>query len=79
MRLFFLCFFPHEAFDAQLLSTHSISLKASFMPEILDATDRRILKELQANGRISNAELAERINASAATDDGPDLHKVGES
>ena len=37
------------------------------MPEILDATDRRILKELQANGRISNAELAERINASAAT------------
>lgn len=37
------------------------------MNEPLDNTDRRILKELQGNGRMSNAELAERINASPAT------------
>ncbi|PQO21863.1 AsnC family transcriptional regulator [Rhodobacteraceae bacterium WD3A24] len=30
----------------------------------LDATDRRILEVLQAHGRISNAELAERANLS---------------
>lgn len=30
----------------------------------LDATDWRILKELQANGRISNVELAEKIGLS---------------
>jgi len=33
----------------------------------LDRTDRRILALLQANGRLSNAELAERINVSPAT------------
>ena len=32
----------------------------------LDATDRRILKVLQQEGRISNAELAERIALSAS-------------
>lgn len=32
------------------------------MPKaILDATDRRILDELQADGRLSNQELAERV------------------
>ena len=30
----------------------------------LDATDWRILKELQSNGRISNVELAEKIGLS---------------
>ena len=30
----------------------------------LDATDWRILKELQANGRISNVELAEKVGLS---------------
>ncbi|MBK5946934.1 AsnC family transcriptional regulator [Rhodobacter veldkampii DSM 11550] len=32
----------------------------------LDATDRRILTVLQKQGRISNAELAERVNLSAS-------------
>lgn len=32
----------------------------------LDATDRRILTVLQKDGRISNADLAERINLSAS-------------
>ncbi len=32
----------------------------------LDATDRRILRTLQADGRITNAELAKRCNLSAA-------------
>ncbi|MCB2130125.1 MAG: Lrp/AsnC family transcriptional regulator [Rhodobacteraceae bacterium] len=32
----------------------------------LDATDRRILQALQKDGRISNADLAERINLSAS-------------
>ena len=31
----------------------------------LDATDRKILKELQANGRITNVELASRVGISA--------------
>ncbi|MEE8444194.1 MAG: Lrp/AsnC family transcriptional regulator [Alphaproteobacteria bacterium] len=30
----------------------------------LDATDRKILNQLQADGRMTNAELAERINLS---------------
>jgi Lrp/AsnC family leucine-responsive transcriptional regulator len=33
----------------------------------LDRTDREILKQLQADGRMSNAELAERVNVSAPT------------
>jgi len=36
------------------------------MPE-LDRTDVRILRALQADGRLSNADLAKRVNASAAT------------
>ncbi len=34
--------------------------------DALDRIDRRILRELQADGRISNADLAKRINLSAA-------------
>ena len=34
------------------------------MPFRLDATDWRILKELQANGRITNVELADKIGLS---------------
>lgn len=33
----------------------------------LDRIDRRILHELQENGRITNAELADRVNLSPAT------------
>ena len=33
----------------------------------LDRTDVRILRALQADGRLSNADLAKRVNASAAT------------
>ncbi len=37
------------------------------MPDIqLDRTDRRILNLLQADGRMSNAELAARVNLSAS-------------
>ena len=32
----------------------------------IDDTDRRILKVLQRNGRVSNAELAEQVNLSAS-------------
>ncbi|GLQ35868.1 AsnC family transcriptional regulator [Amylibacter marinus] len=32
----------------------------------LDATDHRILRDLQTSGRLSNADLAERINLSAS-------------
>ena len=32
----------------------------------LDPTDRRLLSELQSKGRISNADLAERVNLSAS-------------
>ncbi|MEM7303233.1 MAG: Lrp/AsnC family transcriptional regulator [Pseudomonadota bacterium] len=33
----------------------------------LGSSDRRILKHLQENGRLTNAELAQRVNMSAAT------------
>ena len=33
----------------------------------LDRTDRRILKLLQADGRLTNADLAKKVNVSAAT------------
>ena len=35
------------------------------MPARLDTVDRQILKELQANGRITNVELAHRVGISA--------------
>ena len=35
------------------------------MPARLDAIDRKILKELQADGRITNVELASRVGISA--------------
>ncbi|KXV27054.1 Lrp/AsnC family transcriptional regulator, partial [Gluconobacter japonicus] len=41
-------------------------MKESSSPD-LDAIDRKILQLLQGNGRMSNAELAERVNVSAAT------------
>ena len=34
------------------------------MPADLDATDRRILGVLQKDGRITNADLSERVNLS---------------
>lgn len=33
----------------------------------LDAVDRKIMDELQANGRMTNAELAERVGVAAST------------
>ena len=36
------------------------------MPETLDAIDRRILKTLQRNGRMSNVELANEVGLSAS-------------
>ena len=35
------------------------------MPHTLDATDRKILKELQDDGRITNVDLAKRVGISA--------------
>ena len=32
----------------------------------MDAKDRKILRELQRDGRLTNAELAERVNLSPA-------------
>ncbi len=34
---------------------------------LLDKIDRQLLRELQRNGRASNAELAQKVNVSAAT------------
>lgn len=42
-------------------------MKDSSADILLDRTDRKILKLLQNEGRLSNAELAERVNVSAAT------------
>lgn len=42
-------------------------MKDSFMEAQIDKIDRKLLKLLQADGRISNAELAQKINVSPAT------------
>ena len=40
-------------------------MKRNYMsPVVLDKTDRKILSLLQADGRMTNAELAQRINLS---------------
>ncbi|MDR3506940.1 MAG: Lrp/AsnC ligand binding domain-containing protein [Caulobacteraceae bacterium] len=41
-------------------------MEASSGPSALDETDRRILRVLQADGRVTNAELAKRCNLSPA-------------
>jgi len=41
-------------------------MEESFTPG-LDRIDLKILRELQADGRLTNAELASRVNVSAAT------------
>jgi len=42
-------------------------MKDSSSIDQLDRTDRRILQWLQKDGRLSNAELAQKVNVSAAT------------
>jgi DNA-binding Lrp family transcriptional regulator len=42
-----------------------LSLKVETVPARLDAIDRKILKELQGDGRITNVELASRVGISA--------------
>ncbi len=42
-------------------------MKDYFMYDRLDRIDRNILKHIQKNGRIANAELAELVNVSPAT------------
>ena len=42
-------------------------MKESFMEIEIDKIDRKLLKFLQRDGRMSNAELAEKINVSPAT------------
>jgi Lrp/AsnC family leucine-responsive transcriptional regulator len=37
------------------------------MPPELDRVDRRVLRLLQSNGRLTNAELAKKVNVSPAT------------
>ena len=43
------------------------------MPTRLDAIDRKILKELQDDGRMTNVELARRVGISAP----PCLRQIG--
>ena len=42
-------------------------MKETFMDELLDKTDFKILRHLQNDGRLTNAELADMVNVSAAT------------
>jgi Lrp/AsnC family leucine-responsive transcriptional regulator len=48
----------------QLLAPERVSGESSPVTNDLDDTDRRILRVLQKEGRISNAELSERVNLS---------------
>jgi Lrp/AsnC family leucine-responsive transcriptional regulator len=43
------------------------NLKDSSMPETVDRIDLKILRALQKDGRISNADLAQAVDVSAAT------------
>jgi DNA-binding Lrp family transcriptional regulator len=43
----------------------AVRLWSAFVPARLDAIDRKILKELQEDGRITNVELASRVGISA--------------
>jgi len=42
-------------------------MEESLMSEKLDRTDRKILKHLQQDGRLTNADLAKKVNVSPAT------------
>lgn len=42
-------------------------MKETSTPSPLDRTDMRIIRLLQTDGRLSNAEIAKRVNTSAAT------------
>lgn len=42
-------------------------MKASSEQQPLDQIDSRIIRLLQAEGRMSNADIAKRVNTSAAT------------
>ncbi len=42
-------------------------MKDTFMDENLDRTDIKILRALQSDGRLNNADLANMVNVSAAT------------
>lgn len=42
-------------------------MKESFMDARIDRIDRKMIKLLQADGRISNAELAQKVSVSPAT------------
>lgn len=48
------------------MKTHKI-MKEPFMEIEIDKIDRKLMKLLQGDGRMSNAELAEKINVSPAT------------
>ncbi len=54
-----------------MVKTVQVPAKASAVVEdpsaTLDRTDLRILRLLQADGRMTNAEIAKRVNTSAAT------------
>jgi hypothetical protein len=55
---------PERRFRARLEADYSPSRSLKPMRARLDATDWRILKELQANGRITNVELARKVGIS---------------
>ena len=45
----------------------AINLKDSSAPDVIDGIDIKMLRALQKDGRISNAELARAVDVSAAT------------
>ena len=49
-----------------LISAISLLNGATFVPKALDRLDRRILDELQSDARVSNQELARRVDLSPA-------------
>jgi Lrp/AsnC family transcriptional regulator, leucine-responsive regulatory protein len=56
-----------RASGLQRILDHTSDLKESSMSAGLDRIDQKILRLLQADGRMANAEIAERVGTSAAT------------
>ena len=58
-------------FELQIIRSHNpknrIKVNDPFMSAPLDRTDVKILRLLQADGRLGNAEIAKRVNTSPAT------------
>jgi len=63
----FSCLERREAFNIKIDPIRDGFMEDLTDPHLLDRMDMKIIRLLQADGRIGNAEVAKRVNTSAAT------------